>query len=265
MARYVQGKKIGSGTYAKVYEAMDTELSRTVALKKITLNEQEGMPSTALREISILKNLSHKNIVELYQVIHREDFLIMVMEYIDFELLDYIKNKGNVYTLINQLIKGIYYMHFENIIHRDLKPGNILVNKWGELKIADFGLSRAINLMDVPYSAEVITLWYRPPELLEGATSYGFEVDIWSLGCIIYEMVALKPLLPGDDKESQTLLCKNLNLIKLNEELKNVYKVPEIYRKIIVKCLNKSPKRRICAEEIMAILDKDFKKQNIGW
>lgn len=259
MNRYVQGRLIGSGTYAKVYEAIDTETGAIVALKKITLNEKEGMPSTALREISILKSISHENIIELLQVIHREDFLILVFEYMDFDLLSYIDLHGNVMFLINQLISGVHHLHIRNIVHRDLKPHNILVNSKGILKIADFGLARSLNAMDMAYSSEVVTLWYRAPELLMGSTNYGYEIDIWSLGCILYEMICKKPLLPGENKNMQLDLCKQLNLRCVETELSGLYGIPTFITTIICKCLNPIPSKRITADEIVVYLESKYK------
>lgn len=255
MDRYVKGRVIGAGTYAKVYEAVDRETGNLVALKQIILNEKEGMPSTALREISILKNLSHKNIIELLQVVHREDYLMLIFEYMEYDLMKYINTYGNVMFLINQLVSGLHHLHTRRIVHRDLKPTNILVNGQGILKIADFGLARFLNTHDFAYSPEVVTLWYRSPELLKGATSYGCEIDIWSLGCIIYEMIVKRPLLPGEDKASQLEYCNNLNLKGLELELSNIYKIPRPLIGIVLKCLAYMPNQRITIDEILMILE----------
>ncbi|ELA41206.1 CMGC/CDK/CDK5 protein kinase [Vittaforma corneae ATCC 50505] len=258
MPRYMQGRLIGSGTYAKVYEAYDSETKRVVAMKKIELNEKEGMPSTALREISILKSTSHKNIIELFQIIHREDILVLIFEFIDFDLLKYIEVHGNVLSLIKQLINGVHYLHSHSIIHRDLKPSNILVAKDGVLKIADFGLARAISPMDFSYSSEVVTLWYRAPELLMGTPNYLYEIDIWSLGCIIYEMITLKPLLPGENKQSQLALCKNLNYQGIINELVKIYNIPPFLASIVCRCLDVTPHKRITIVEIIKLIEHNL-------
>jgi serine/threonine protein kinase len=256
MQRYVKGNLIGSGTYAKVYKAIDTETQMVVALKEIQLNESEGMPSTALREISILKSSFHKNIVKLLQVIHTQDLLTIVFEYMDYDLMKYIQRQNNTYKLIQQLVDGIQYLHSNNIIHRDLKPGNILVSKDGCLKIADFGLARMVSPMDYAYSSEVVTLWYRAPELLMGTSEYLYEIDIWSLGCILYEMIARKPLLEGTNKQSQLNLCRMLDLNCLGKELEGKYSTPLPIIKIIVRSLEFLPKRRINIFEISEIMNK---------
>lgn len=258
MPRYIQGRLIGSGTYAKVYEAFDTENQKVVAMKKIELNEKEGMPSTALREISILKTIHHKHIIELLQVIHKEDVLILIFEYVEYDLIKYIEMHGNALYLIRQLVSGLHYLHMHCTIHRDLKPSNILVCKNCVLKIADFGLARTVSPMDFSYSSEVVTLWYRAPELLMGSINYLYEIDIWSLGCIMYEMITMKPLLPGENKYAQLKLCKNLRLSALESELCNYYNTPPFLTAIICRCLDFQPKRRISMVEIVDIMEKNL-------
>lgn len=242
-----------------MYEAYDSETKKVVAMKKIDLNEKEGMPSTALREISILKSTNHKNIVELLQIIHKEDMLILIFEFVDFELLKYIEIHGDILYLIQQLIDGIRYLHSQNIIHRDLKPSNILVTKDGVLKIADFGLARAISPMDFSYSSEVVTLWYRAPELLLGNLNYLHEIDIWSFGCIVYEMVTMKPLLPGENKQSQLALCRGLNYKAIISELTGSYNMPPFLADIVCRSLEIAPKKRITIDEIMCLMDHNLK------
>lgn len=254
MQRYIKGNLIGAGTYAKVYQAIDNETRMVVALKEIRLYEFEGMPSTSLREISILKSTFHKNIIKLIQVIHTQDLLTIVFEYMEYDLLKYIRRHDNIFNLMQQLVDGVCYLHKNNIIHRDLKPVNILVNKDGCLKIADFGLARMVSPMDYAYSSEVVTLWYRAPELLMGTSEYLYEIDIWSLGCIFYEMVAKKPLLEGTDKQTQLDLCRMLDLNTLKNELEETYRVPSLISKIICRCLEFIPKRRITIFEISDLM-----------
>jgi serine/threonine protein kinase len=158
--------------------------------------------------------------------------------------------------LINQLVSGLHHLHTRSIVHRDLKPTNILVNRLGVLKIADFGLARYINAHDLSYSPEVVTLWYRAPELLKGATNYGYEIDIWSLGCILYEMIAKKPLLAGEDKNMQLEYCNKMNLKSVETELLTMFKVPKTLVDIISRCLCYSPSKRIGIGEIISILEK---------
>lgn len=263
MTQYILGSLIGSGTYGEVYEAFDTDTKEKVALKRIKLNEKEGMPGTALREISILKKLNHRNIMTLMTIIHTDTLLTMVFPFVDFELKKYIgmHSNENIMGLINQLICGVHYLHSVNVIHRDLKPQNILVTKDGVLKIADFGLSRSLEIRVPPYSSEVVTLWYRSPELLMGSTSYKFYVDIWSLGCIIYEMITLEPLFPGESKENQLAIIRRKAGVRrsLRSTIELRMNVPEFVIEIIVRCLDLDYSQRITSDEIMNILEKEYK------
>jgi len=206
--------KIGQGSYGVVYKVRKKNTHDIVALKRVKLNcsvngFDEGIPSSSLREIAALKNLKHPNILELYEVVHTGTSIYLVFEFLDQDLkraLEETKSgleeklaKG--YLL--QLFKGIAYCHSRRILHRDLKLQNLLVNKEGVIKLADFGLARTIALPLRVYTKEVVTLWYRAPEILLGSTIYGPPVDIWSLGCIFYEMLTKKVLFPGDSEIDQ--------------------------------------------------------------
>lgn len=260
MSRYIQKSLIGSGTYGKVYEGIDTETNEKVALKLIQLNEKEGIPGTAIREISILKKLSHHNIIKLESVIHTENILTLVFEFVDFELLPFVEKNKNPLPLMKQLVEGVHYLHTQDVVHRDLKPQNILVSKNGVLKIADFGLARNMEIKLPPYSSEVVTLWYRSPELLLGSADYNAYIDIWSLGCIMYEMLSLKPLFPGEDKDDQLRLIK----VKTGSQacfrkyLVNCLVVPEFILEIICKCLVVDHRKRISIHELMTILEQEI-------
>merc|ERR1719214_273143 len=181
-----------------------------VALKTIRLEaEDEGIPSTAIREISLLKELQHPNIVRLCDVIHTERKLTLVFEFLDQDLkklldmcdggLDLATTKSFMY----QLLRGIAYCHTHRVLHRDLKPQNLLINREGELKLADFGLARAFGIPVRSYTHEVVTLWYRAPDVLMGSRKYSTPVDIWSVGCIFAEMVNGRPLFPGNTDTDQ--------------------------------------------------------------
>ncbi|XP_078484914.1 cyclin-dependent kinase 2-like [Ciona intestinalis] len=203
-------EKIGEGTYGVVYKALDKVTGRTVALKKIRLDtETEGVPSTAIREISLLKELDHNNIVRLMDVIHSEKKLYLVFEYLNQDLKKYMDSQPNglpmslAKSYLYQLLQGIAYCHSHRVLHRDLKPQNLLLDEHGCIKLADFGLARAIGVPVRMYTHEVITLWYRPPEILLGSKYYSTAVDIWSIGCIFAEMVHKKTLFPGDSEIDQ--------------------------------------------------------------
>ncbi|EIW69024.1 CMGC/CDK/CDC2 protein kinase [Tremella mesenterica] len=206
---YTKLEKVGEGTYGVVYKARDIH-GNFVALKKIRLEaEDEGVPSTSIREISLLKELSQDdNIVKLLDIVHSEAKLYLVFEFLDLDLKKYMDTIGDkdglgpamVKKFTWQLIKGLYYCHAHRILHRDLKPQNLLINKEGNLKIADFGLARAFGIPLRTYTHEVVTLWYRAPEVLLGSRHYSTAIDMWSVGCIFAEMAMRQPLFPGDSE-----------------------------------------------------------------
>lgn len=207
LSNYVMTEKpVGKGTYGVVYKAKMKDTAKMVALKKIKLDlEDEGIPSTALREISLLKELVHPNIVQLIDVEHQQNpsKLYLVFEWLDRDLRNYLDNSTRMSpqllrSYMSQLLQGLDYCHAHSVFHRDLKPQNLLIDANGMLKIADFGLARAFSLPFRTYTHEVVTLWYRAPEILLGQKRYGLPVDMWSVGTIFAEMVTRKPLWPGD-------------------------------------------------------------------
>ncbi|KAL1497836.1 hypothetical protein ABEB36_008725 [Hypothenemus hampei] len=214
--------QIGEGTYGQVYKAKDVHANELVALKKVRLeNEKEGFPITAVREIKILRQLNHKNIVNLREIVtDKQDALdfrkekgsfYLVFEYMDHDLMGLLEsgmvdfNELNNACIMKQLLDGLNYCHKKNFLHRDIKCSNILMNNKGEVKLADFGLARLYNAEDRqrPYTNKVITLWYRPPELLLGEERYGPAIDIWSCGCILGELFLKKPLFQANAEMAQ--------------------------------------------------------------
>jgi len=203
---YERIEKIGEGTYGIVFKAKDRKTSRIVALKQIRLeNEDEGVPSTAIREISVLRELKHENIVELLDVVHNDNRLSLVFEFLDRDLKRYMDathpnplKPELVKSYLHQLLLGIDFCHGRRILHRDLKPHNLLIDSDGRLKLADFGLARAFGIPVRTYTHEVVTLWYRSPEILLNSKHYSTPVDIWSVGCIFAELVTRRPLFMGD-------------------------------------------------------------------
>uniref|UniRef100_A0AAZ3Q5Q6 Protein kinase domain-containing protein n=1 Tax=Oncorhynchus tshawytscha TaxID=74940 RepID=A0AAZ3Q5Q6_ONCTS len=162
-----------------------------------------------LSAVSLLKNLKHANIVTLHDIIHTERSLTLVFEYLDSDLKQYLDNCGNLMSMNNvkifmfQLLRGLSYCHKRKILHRDLKPQNLLINDKGELKLADFGLARAKSVPTKTYSNEVVTLWYRPPEVLLGTTEYSTPIDMWGVGCILFEMATGRPMFPGSSVKEE--------------------------------------------------------------
>ena len=179
-------------------------------MKKIRLEaEDEGVPSTAVREISLLKELQHENIVSLKDVVHENAKLYLVFEYLEQDLKKYMEFVGNrldkllVKSYMYQLLLGIAFCHSHRVLHRDLKPQNLLIDRQGILKLADFGLARAFGVPVRTFTHEVVTLWYRAPEILLGGRQYSTPVDIWSIACIFVEMITQYPLFPGDSEIDQ--------------------------------------------------------------
>jgi cyclin-dependent kinase len=209
MEQYERLEKVGEGTYGIVYKAQDAA-GDIYALKTIRLeNEEEGIPSTAIREIALLKELQHPNIVRLCDVIHTERKLTLVFEFLDQDLKKLLDmcdgglDPSTTNSYVYQLLRGIAYCHQHRVLHRDLKPQNLLINREGALKLADFGLARAFGIPVRSYTHEVVTLWYRAPDVLMGSRKYSTPVDIWSIGCIFAEMVNGQALLPGSNDMDQ--------------------------------------------------------------
>lgn len=204
---------IGSGTYGKVFKALNVYTKKQVALKRIRMEgERDGFPVTAVREIKLLRSLSHKNIVKLMEVMVEMNECFMVFEYLSHDLTGLINHPN--YTLdpaqkkhlALQLFDGLDYLHTRGVLHRDIKAANILVSNEGVLKLADFGLARFYaKHHQLDYTNRVITIWYRSPELLLGETQYGPAVDIWSAACVMMEIFTKRAIFPGDGSEINQL------------------------------------------------------------
>ncbi|XP_069471607.1 cyclin-dependent kinase 15 [Ambystoma mexicanum] len=208
---YLNLEKLGEGSYATVYKGISRINGQLVALKVISMKTEEGVPFTAIREGSLLKGLKHANVVLLHDIIHTRESLTFVFEYVQTDLAQYMSqhpgglHPSNVRLFMFQLLRGLAYIHHQQVLHRDLKPQNLLISYLGELKLADFGLARAKSIPSQTYSAEVVTLWYRPPDVLLGATDYSSELDIWGAGCIFIEMLQGRPALPGSSDVREQL------------------------------------------------------------
>lgn len=210
---YTKLEQLGEGSYATVFKGYSHLAEQVVALKEIRLQEEEGAPFTAIREASLLKELKHSNIVTLHDIIHTRETLTFVFEFVHTDLSQYMERYGsggggldprNVKLFLFQLLRGLAYCHRRKVLHRDVKPQNLLISELGELKLADFGLARAFGIPVKCYSAEVVTLWYRPPDVLFGAKLYTTSIDMWSAGCIFAELAnAGRPLFPGSDVDDQ--------------------------------------------------------------
>ncbi|KAF8387902.1 hypothetical protein HHK36_026564 [Tetracentron sinense] len=205
--------KIGQGTYSNVYKARDTLTGKIVALKKVRFDnlEPESVKFMA-REILILRRLDHPNVVKLEGLVtsRMSCSLYLVLEYMEHDLAGLAASPAIKFTepqvkcYMHQLVSGLEHCHNNGVLHRDIKGSNLLLDNGGILKIADFGLASFFDPNHKhPMTSRVVTLWYRPPELLLGATDYGVGVDLWSAGCILAELLAGKPIMPGRTEVEQ--------------------------------------------------------------
>ncbi|KAK9050241.1 hypothetical protein SSX86_030789 [Deinandra increscens subsp. villosa] len=205
--------KIGQGTYSNVYKAKDTMTGKIVALKKVRFDnlEPESVKFMA-REILILRRLDHPNVVKLEGLVtsRMSCSLYLVFEYMEHDLAGLAASPTIKFTepqvkcYMKQLLSGLEHCHNRHVLHRDIKGSNLLLDNGGSLKIADFGLASFFDPNHKqPMTSRVVTLWYRPPELLLGATDYGVGIDLWSAGCILAELLAGKPIMPGRTEVEQ--------------------------------------------------------------
>ncbi|KAF4985695.1 hypothetical protein FDECE_16385 [Fusarium decemcellulare] len=214
---YEKLNDIEEGTYGWVARATNKATGKVVALKRLKLDpaDRNGLPVTGLREIQILKDCQHRNIVSMEEVVVGDDVsrpdnsLFLVLEFVEHDLKSILEDmpepflSSEVKRLLLQLTSGIAYLHDNWILHRDLKTSNLLLNNRGQLKIADFGMARYVGDPPPKLTQLVVTLWYRAPELLLGTKTYGAAVDMWSVGCIFGELLTREPLLQGKNEVDQ--------------------------------------------------------------
>lgn len=214
-SKYEIGPKLGKGAYGIVWKATDKKTRQVVALKKIFDAFQNATDAQrTFREIMFLQELAdHPNIVLLTNVLKADNDkdIYLVFEYMETDLHAVVR--ANILQLIHQqyimhqLIRSLMYMHSGDVIHRDIKPSNLLLNSECFLKLADFGLARSVSALDTaanPVLTDyVATRWYRAPEILLGSTKYTKGVDMWSVGCILGELLGGKPMFPGNSTMNQ--------------------------------------------------------------
>ncbi|CAF1116618.1 unnamed protein product [Rotaria sordida] len=293
VSQYERIDKIGQGTYGEVFKGRCRKTNEFVAIKLILMDqEKEGFPITALREIKILQGLRHDNIVRLIEMCRstvekssRSKFYF-IFEFCDHDLAGILRNVqvkfklGHIKSIMQQLLNALYCIHTNHIIHRDIKPANILITRNGVLKLADFGLSKLITPLRLDqknrHTYRVVTMWYRPPELLLGERDYGPAIDMWGVGCIFAEMWIRCPIMQGETEQHQLELISSLcgsikpnvwpgvdslplyNKIKLPEgERRKVYDrmkpyIPEsLALDLIDQLLILDPKQRINADNVL--------------
>ena len=205
-------EKIGEGAYGSVYKTYPIEdidkpddKRKYFVVKKMEKHFfNEGINFSALREIKILKEIKHENIVQLIDVFYDQSNLFISYELLDMDLHKLIYNNSIIMSeslikgILLQILLGLAETHKHMVLHRDIKPQNILINKKGQLKLADYGMARYISSYERGMTKNVVTNWYRSPELFFGASNYSFGVDIWSMGCIFAELIIKEPLFSGD-------------------------------------------------------------------
>uniref|UniRef100_A0A1I7ZX82 Protein kinase domain-containing protein n=1 Tax=Steinernema glaseri TaxID=37863 RepID=A0A1I7ZX82_9BILA len=229
LGKYETINKIGQGTFGEVFKAKCKVTGRIVALKKIlTENEKEGFPITALREIRVLQRLKSDYVTELIDICAKKNgpqskdrcTFYLVFTFCDHDLAGLLNSRVTISlqqkkTLLKHLFNGLFTIHLKGILHRDMKAANVLIGSDGYLKLADFGLARPLirkkgDNAAVCYTNRVVTLWYRPPELLLGERNYGPAIDMWGAGCIMAEFWTRVAIMQGETEQKQLELITNL-------------------------------------------------------
>jgi cyclin-dependent kinase len=230
---------LGKGIIGHIFKAINEETNEVVVIKIITLDvETEGIPAAVLREITILKNFKHNNVIRLYDFELSDAKILLCLEYLTYDLRKYWNvNYKTTYPCIEvvreimrEILKGVDNLHSKKVLHRNLKPQNILISEDRSLiKISDFWLGRTYSIPLKNYTKEVLTLWYRAPELILGTEIYSTGIDVWSIGCIFGELLLKKPLFLADSEIN--LLFKVFELLgSPNEETLPGYKTFPLYK-----------------------------------
>ncbi|KAL7719298.1 Cell division protein kinase [Entamoeba marina] len=263
--------KLGEGTYGVVFKASKKQsFHQYVAIKQSKGGTLDVfLSSSTLREIALLKQLNHPNVISILEVIN-DNGINIVFDFYSTDLGKLLEerslSKKETKTILYQILNSLKYIHSLCIIHRDIKPQNILLTKDLNVKLTDFGLATQITIPNRSLSTEVITLWYRPPELLYGTINYSYEVDLWSLGCVYGEMVKNEPIFRGYTTQTQLekifgTLGKPKGKLYQNLPYYGMYKISEYKTQrilgnkneenLIKKLLNYDPTTRITADQAL--------------
>ncbi|KAG9312915.1 kinase-like domain-containing protein [Chiua virens] len=277
--KWIKDQKVGEGTYAVVYRGREASTSRKVAIKKIKVGQfKDGLDMSAIREVKYLRELHHQNIIELMDVFSSKTNLNLVLEFLDSDLEIIIKDRTLVFlpadikSWMAMTFRGLEFCHRNFVLHRDLKPNNLLIASDGQLKLADFGLARDFADPGYKMTCQVITRWYRPPELLFGCRYYGTAVDIWSVGCIFAELMLRTPYLPGESDMDQVKTIFRALGTPTEEDWPGYTKLPDYVTvgqfprallrdlftaasgdalNLLSRCLTYEPRKRISAREAL--------------
>ncbi|XP_033477376.1 mitogen-activated protein kinase 12 [Epinephelus lanceolatus] len=272
--RYRELRQVGTGAYGTVCSAVDSRAGTKVAIKKLYRPFQsELFAKRAYRELRLLKHMKHENVIGLFDVftadlsLDRFHDFYLVMPFMGTDLGKLMKlqrlSEEKIQYLVYQMLKGLKYIHSAGIIHRDLKPGNLAINQDCELKILDFGLARQA---DSEMTGYVVTRWYRAPEVILSWMHYTQTVDIWSVGCIMAEMLQGKPLFKGSDHLDQLTEIMKLTgtpsqefISKLeSEDAKSYIKsLPKVEKKDLQKVFPTTNPQAVSVLEHMLLLDPE--------
>jgi len=217
MEKYEKIKVVGIGTFGEVWKARVKETGEIVAIKMIAATPKDGIDITALREIKLLRELKSPGIVELKDVFLSNKSIHLVLEFLEHDLEQVIKattmplREADIKGFMLAFLDALATCHDNWVLHRDIKPNNLLITPEGQLKLADFGLSRIYGTPTRAYTCTVFAHWYRAPELLFGARYYTSAVDIWGAGCVLAELLLRRPWMPGmNDIEQLGLIFQML-------------------------------------------------------
>ncbi|XP_014219101.1 cyclin-dependent kinase-like 1 isoform X3 [Copidosoma floridanum] len=283
MERYERLGRLGEGSYGVVFQCRDRQTGRLVAVKKFQQTEDDPLiRKIALREIRLLKNLKHPNLVNLLEVFRRKRKLHLVFEYCERTLLNEMEKYPHgcpelmTKQLTWQILQGVAYCHRLGCVHRDVKPENILLTADNVVKLCDFGFARMLSPGE-NYTEYVATRWYRAPELLVGDTQYSTPVDVWAIGCVYAELIRGEALWPGKSDVDQLylirrtlgdLLPRHMAIFQQNEFFAGITlpapqtltpletQLPEtanskLQLDFLHKCLDKDPDKRWACDQLL--------------